>query len=201
MSSSTEFTLTSGINVAVSHDHPHFKDNGLLKMSLLPLSVLKCEEPFCQTPDAIIECAICYKRIYNKVFVCTEPCNKTFHPDCLDKMIEQLEETAYENEIKTSYRCCYCRREMDMKNHSLEVFMNQLLELKKQGYYVDDAIKQAIYNSTLEPGSEDFMDTFEYAIYVPIVSFKPPKQSNKATYKHINRKPHHSKIRYSKMRR
>ena len=201
MSSSTEFTLTSGINVAVSHDHPHFKDNGLLKMSLLPLSVLKCEEPFCQTPDAIIECAICYKRIYNKVFVCTEPCNKTFHPDCLDKMIEQLEETAYENEIKTSYRCCYCRREMDMKNHSLEVFMNQLLELKKQGYYVDDAIKQAIYNSTLEPWSEDFMYTFEYAIYVPIVSFKTPKQSNKSAYKHINRKPHHSKIRYSKMRR
>ncbi len=189
------------MNFVAAHNHPHFNDNGLVKMSLLPLSELKCEEPFCQTLGEIIECAICYKRIYNKVFVCTEPCNKTFHPSCLDKMIEQLEETAYENEYKPNYRCCYCRREMDMKNYSLEILMRHLLELKGQGYYVDDAIQQAIYNSSLEPGSEDFMDTFEYAIYVPTVSFKIPKQSNKSAYKHINRKPHHSKIRCYKMRR
>ena len=148
-----------------------------------------------------LECSVCCKSINATFFQCSNPCNKVFHVNCIEQMIEQTRESAYEMDTKAHHRCCYCRREMDMKNHSLEVFMNQLLELKKQGYYVDDAIKQAIYNSTLEPGSEDFMDTFEYAIYVPIVSFKTPKQSNKSAYKHINRKPHHSKIRYSKMRR
>ena len=93
-----------------------------------------------QTQD--VECAICFKNICNKVFVCSEPCNKTFHPACLEKMVDQLEETAWEEEKKPDYRCCYCRREFDLRFYQNEIFGRYLLGLKAGGYDVSDAMQQ-----------------------------------------------------------
>lgn len=91
-----------------------------------------------------IECAICYKRINTNVFICTEPCNKMFHPSCLQKVLEQTEETFEPNDEneEPKHSCCYCRREYDMENYYMEVYLRELKGLQAGGYYVMNAINK-----------------------------------------------------------
>jgi hypothetical protein len=134
------------------------------------------------------ECAICYKRITNKVFICSEPCGKTFHPACMEKMIDQIEENAWQEgddeDKQTEYRCCYCRREFDIQNHDIEIFMRHLLGLKAGGYDVSEAIIQA-HNNVNALGGEVDDSTFEYNIYIPFdkTYIKKPKQAKRAAFK------------------
>ena len=91
-----------------------------------------------------IECAICYKRINTNVFICSEPCNKMFHPSCLQKVLQQTEDTFEsddENE-EPKHSCCYCRREYDMENYYMEVYLRELKGLQAGGYYVMNAINK-----------------------------------------------------------
>ena len=74
----------------------HIKHSKKINFSLLKVSEYR--KTFTEDP----ECAICYKRIYNKVFVCEKPCAKTFHPACMENMIDRIEETADEEDEETN---------------------------------------------------------------------------------------------------
>ncbi len=43
-----------------------------------------------------LECFICYKKINKRYFQCGSPCSKVFHTGCIEKMMEQTEESANE---------------------------------------------------------------------------------------------------------
>jgi hypothetical protein len=165
-----------------------------IKMSLLKVSEYRTDQPPSQDCNET-ECGICYKRIYNKVFICTEPCGKTFHPACMEKMIDQIEENAdvdtEEDEKSIEYRCCYCRREFDIQNHDIELFMRHLLGLKAGGYDVSEAIIQAHNNvAAMDEDSDGEDSTFEYNIYVPLdkTYIKKPKQGKRAVFKYADKK-------------
>lgn len=166
------------------------KKNGKVKLPLLSLIRLTCEEPFCHDKDTEIECAICYKRIHNqknKVFVCSAPCNKVFHPSCMERMIEQLDESAYQADEEPHYRCCYCRRNFDINYYNLELFVRELLGFKSRGgYYVDKAVKQATnHYLTLPDDAAEESELFDYEIetFISLAHIKKPKQSKNAVFK------------------
>ena len=89
-----------------------------------------------------IECAICYKRIYKTVFTCSEPCNKKFHMQCVEKVIDQTEESAYMAYKKPQYKCCYCRRELDMDRYYYDIYMRELSGLRAGGYDIREAVQK-----------------------------------------------------------
>jgi hypothetical protein len=168
-----------------------------VKMSLLKVSEYRMEQTHCDET----ECAICYKRINNKVFICPEPCGKTFHPTCMEKMIDQIEENAWQesgddDEKDPEYRCCYCRREFDIQNHDIEIFMRHLMGLKAGGYDVNEAIIQAHNNvNDLENGDgydDDDDESFEYNIYIPLdkTFVKKPKQAKRSLFKQPKKRNH-----------
>lgn len=157
-----------------------------VRMCLLTLAELKRDTHFCQTEAPEIDCDICYKRIQKNVFVCNEPCNKTFHPACLEKMVDQLEETAWEEEKEIEYRCCYCRREFDFKAYQRELFGRHLLGLKANGYNVNEAIRQLCQEDEAAiAGNEEEEHDKEYSVYVPLDTsyIKKPKAGKRALFK------------------
>ena len=119
------------------------------------------------------ECAICYKRIQKDVFICSEPCNKLFHPSCLERMMDETELTAYQYQKDTLHRCCYCRREIQMETYLKEVYVNALMKMKAGGYNVDEALQLIEMNGINEDEG--------YAIYLltPTEHIKKPKQAKK----------------------
>ena len=134
-----------------------------------------------------IECAICYKRINEQVFICTEPCNKMFHPSCLQKVIEQTEET-FESDDETdepTHCCCYCRREYDMDNYYMEVYMRELKSLQAGGFYIGDAMDKLM--------TEGIIDGDNYEVYIIVNKeddIKPKNQKikrSKISAPHIRR--------------
>ena len=116
--------------------------------------------------ETVVECAICYKRIQKDVFICSEPCNKLFHPGCIERM---MDETAYGN----LHRCCYCRREIQMDSYMKEVYINALMKMKAGGYCVDEALQMIELNGVNQDEG--------YAIYLlmPMEYVKKPKQAKK----------------------
>ena len=46
--------------------------------------------------SAELDCDICYKKINKTYFRCGSPCSKVFHTGCIEKMMEQIEESANE---------------------------------------------------------------------------------------------------------
>jgi len=158
----------------------HTKNSNKIKYNLLNVSDYKQTFNKSEDPD----CDICYKRISNKIFVCAEPCCKTFHPACLETMIDHLEDNA-DNEGKEHafYQCCYCRREFDINQYALDIFVQKLLHFKAHGYSIGNAIETATLNAiTYE---DDHNTEYIYAIYMPVnTSFiKKPKQSKRSTFK------------------
>ena len=137
-----------------------------------------------------LECAICYKRIYTKVFTCSEPCNTAFHPSCIEKMLEQEEKSAYQADIKVQHRCCYCRRDIDMKNYLLEKYSRELLSYQACGYIISEAVKTI--TKSLGPDSPDLDDESEGDIELILLEkqifIKKPKKSKKDEYKNQNQR-------------
>ena len=140
-----------------------------------------------------IECAICYKRINTNVFICTEPCNKMFHPSCLEKVIEQTEETFEtddENE-EPKHSCCYCRREYDMENYYTEVYLRELKNLRASGYYIGDAVSKLKEDGILTDGEYEI-----YMLHNTDDDIKPKNQKikrSKIASPHIRVNKHKSK--------
>jgi hypothetical protein len=158
----------------------HLKNSKKIKYSLLKVSDYR--QTFNKSEDP--ECDICYEHISNKVFVCAEPCSKTFHMACLESMIEHLEDDA-DNEGKEDacYRCCYCRREFDINQYELSIFVQELLRVKSHGYHIGNAIQSATLRAiTYE---DDYIDEYRYDVYLPVDSsfIKTPKQSKRGAFK------------------
>lgn len=129
-----------------------------------------------------LECAICYKQISNTFFACDDPCTKTFHTSCMEKTIEQTEETAYEEDEEAHHRCCYCRRDFDLDQYCNQLFARRLQTLSASGYNVDDALDHLKKVINGEEHDEDY----EYSIYEirDEVSFmKKPKQAKRSEFK------------------
>ncbi len=158
----------------------HMMNSKKIKYSLL--KVADYRQTFNKSEDP--ECDICYKRISNKVFVCAEPCSKTFHMACLESMINHLEDNSIdEGKEIASYRCCYCRREFDINQYELSIFVQKLLHFKSHGYHIGNAIQSATLNAiTYE---DDYNTEYSYDVYLPVDSsfIKTPKQSKRATFK------------------
>ena len=147
-----------------------------------------------------IECAICYKRIYKTVFTCSEPCNKKFHMQCVEKVIDQTEESAYMAYKKPQYKCCYCRRELDMDRYYYDIYMRELSGLRAGGYDIREAVQKvnefmankkanaidANANAIEADASETDDDEEEliFNVYIPLDTshIKQPKQSNRAAF-------------------
>ena len=119
------------------------------------------------------ECAICYKRLHKDVFICSEPCNKLFHPNCLERMMDETENAAAFAYTPQQHRCCYCRREINMTGYLKEIYINALMKMKAGGYCIDEALQEIELNGV--DGDKG------YAIYllVPIEHIKKPKQTKK----------------------
>lgn len=165
----------------------HTKNSSKIKYSLL--KVCDYKHTFNENEDP--ECAICYKHISNKVFVCDKPCNKTFHPSCMEKLIDRIEETADDDDEdpkKTCYQCCYCRREFDINHYDTTLFIEQLMYAKGCGYHIHHALIQCMIN-----GMESSDVSYQYDIFIPMETshVKLPKQSKRATFK--NKSKHKNK--------
>ena len=131
-----------------------------------------------------LECSICYKLIQKKMFICSSPCNKVFHPSCLEKHFEQTEDAFYdennENDAIPVFRCCYCRRTTNINAYLLEVFADSLVSMQKSGCYsVEDAL-QDVRDELKNNTDGDY--NFDYEIYMltDIRRVKKPKQSKRA---------------------
>jgi len=149
-----------------------------IKFSLL--KVFQYKKTFNINEDP--ECGICYKRISNKLFVCAKPCDKTFHRECIETMIDHIEDNA------SDYRCCYCRRNFDIRDYDLTIFKQRLEYLSGQGYKVDEAVSQSEFNTiTLDSESDAY---FEYNVYMPLDTayFKLPKCAKRAEFKKKNKR-------------
>ena len=158
------------------------------KIKFTILKVFEYKKTFNESADP--ECGICYKRISNKLFVCAKPCSKTFHQDCLEKMIDHIEDNTTDEKTDPDYRCCYCRRNFDIRDYDLTLFKQKLAYLSGQGYKVDEAIIQSEFNTvTLDAESDAY---FEYNVYLPldIAYFKLPKLGKHAEFKKKNKRLH-----------
>ena len=144
------------------------------------------------------ECGICYKHISNKVLVCSKPCKKTFHRDCIQKMIEGIEDNITDKTPKPDYRCCYCRRKFDIHAYDFTLFLQDLKHVENHGYCIDDAIIEAMFETRFvsiqtkgEYGIFDQIHT-NYSVYLPmdISHIKTPKFAKHAEFKKKNKRLH-----------
>ena len=129
------------------------------------------------------ECSICYKLIQKKMFICSKPCNKIFHPSCLEKHFEQTANAFYaendDNDDEPVFRCCYCRRTTNINAYFLEVFADSLVSLQKSRCYsVEDALQNVRHDLK---NNTDGEYNFDYEIYMltDIRRVKKPKQSKR----------------------
>jgi hypothetical protein len=142
-----------------------------------------------------LECSVCFKGIQKTFFRCGAPCNKIFHVDCMEQMIERTAESAWEEEKEPEHKCCYCRRQINIASYILQRFVRHLATLKASGCYdvafALEQIKEHMANGDIDAD-------FEYQIYEIHRHFrqKTPKQTKRAaTY--MKNKP---AIKQSRMR-
>jgi hypothetical protein len=132
-----------------------------------------------------LECAICYKHINKYLFVCSAPCSKVFHTTCMEKVLEQTEEAAYEMGTDIEHKCCYCRRSIDIVLYQLQNHLRGLIGLRSRGNVdVSDAVKHALKQIQNREQGEPFEFDIQYTIYefYDDAFIKKPKQFNRATF-------------------
>lgn len=141
-----------------------------------------------------LECDICYKKINKKFFQCGAPCGKLFHTGCIDKMLEQTNKNAYEEDEEPNFRCCYCRRGINIDNYELQLIAQHLIELSRCSHNVCDALKRVEFliqnNKTLD---ED--ETFEYYELHDKYFIQKPKQPKREILKKHIRMPRQIRIK------
>ena len=131
-----------------------------------------------------LECAVCYKDVNNKSYIkCNAPCNKIFHRSCMERIMEQTEDNAYEEDEDAEHKCPYCRRGIDMDNYALQTFARHLLAKRVGGFDVSEAIQ--MINEQFQSGDID--PEMDYAIYerLDISHQKTPKQPKRTAFKKI----------------
>ena len=123
-----------------------------------------------------LECAICYAPIKKAYFMCSAPCDKTFHTNCLEQAMEQTQETALDADEEPEHKCCYCRREIDVDHYLLQIYARYLKTLGAGGGYdISEAMAQV--KDQFQNGNLD--DDVEYIIYEIRDKYyqKKPKQA------------------------
>ena len=141
-----------------------------------------------------MDCAICYKKINKKYFECGAPCSKVFHTGCIEKMLLQIEETANEVDEDPNFRCCYCRRGIDLDNYGLQLFAQELIELDRGSYDVYDAISRIrfLIKNNKKPDEDE---TFDYYELRDKAFIKKPKQPKRQNLKPLVRMPRPIRIK------
>ena len=127
------------------------------------------------------ECSICYQVIQKKMFVCSKPCNKVFHPSCLEKHFQQMADSAAEEDNNNPiYNCCYCRRTTSINVYLLELFVDNMETLQKNRcFFTQDVIDDVRHRIKYNPES-DFDLNYEIYSLHSTRFFKKPKQSKHA---------------------
>jgi len=97
---------------------------------LLLLKNEKYDNNCCRLNDKVYECNICFgsitkKDVKNKkAFVCTKPCKKIYHSECLTKSfnMDNFNEDDMNHLCDKNLKCPYCRREFELQdyNHLIE---------------------------------------------------------------------------------
>lgn len=156
------------------------------ELFLYPKNSAEVADVMKETNETVPECAICYKRINKDVFICSEPCNKIFHPNCIERM---MDETAYGN----LHRCCYCRREIQMDSYLKEMYINALMKMKAGGYCIDEALQMIELNGVNQDEG--------YAIYLLMSPeyVKKPKQTKKIKQPKHNVKIQRKNVMYQRV--
>ena len=142
-----------------------------------------------------MECSICYTKINKKYFECGEPCGKVFHTGCIEKMLEQIDEHANETEEEPNYRCCYCRRDIDIDNYGLQLVGQHLVELHNCcSYDVIGAIKRIefLIKNNQKPDEDE---SFVYYELRDNVYMKKPKQPKREILKKHIRMPRQIRVK------
>ena len=123
-----------------------------------------------------LECAICYAPIKKVYFMCSAPCNKVFHTNCLEQAMEQTQETALDADEEPEHKCCYCRRQIDVDHYLLQLYGRYLKTLGASGAY-DISEAMELVKEQLQNGQVD--DNAEYIIYELRDKYyqKKPKQA------------------------
>ena len=136
-----------------------------------------------------MECSICYKPVQKAFAKCSAPCSKVFHTSCMDKMLEQTEASAYEEDREAEHKCCYCRRSIDVNRYALQDVARQLRCLERGGYDVSEALKRV--KKELQNGENDDEEDEPYNIYFieRIYYEKKPKQAKRSAPKKITKQP------------
>jgi|UniRef100_A0A6C0HXH6 hypothetical protein len=145
-------------------------------------------------PCVEMDCDICYKKINKKFFECGAPCGKVFHTGCIDKMLDQIEETAANADEEPNYRCCYCRRDIDIENYALQLVAQELIGLHGSLHDASGAIRRMkflIKNN--QKVDED--ELFEYYILRDDTHVKKPKQPKREILKKHVRMPRQIRIK------
>ena len=140
------------------------------------MSIKLCMRPM--TVDEDLECSICYKAI-GKVFTsCADPCNKVFHNSCLERLMEQTEEAAYDEDREAEHKCCYCRRTIDMHYYNLLRVERHLRTMSRNCYSVSDALQTIHFEMYKRDGPDD---NIMYEIYEVRDMYykKKPKQAKR----------------------
>jgi hypothetical protein len=129
-----------------------------------------------------LECDICYKKINKRYFQCGSPCSKVFHTDCIEKMMEQIEESANESDDEPNYRCCYCRRGIEINNYLLQLLSQKLIAMHGQSHDIRDALKHVEFKMDRNEYIEDDESLIIYEL-IDISYIKKPKQPKRQILK------------------
>jgi hypothetical protein len=129
-----------------------------------------------------LECSICYKRINKTFFECGAPCGKVFHTGCLEQTMVQTEEDANENNREADYKCCYCRRDINLNSYKLQHLAREMMTLPPALYDVSDALQRVVFlMKNNENPDEDECFTY-YELYDKNY-YKKPKQPKREILK------------------
>jgi len=96
--------------------------------------------------------------------------------------MEQVEENAYELDEEPNYKCCYCRRDIEINNYLLQLFSQKLIAMHGETHDIRDAIKQVEFkmgrNELLE--EDESLEIYEL---IDISYIKKPKQPKRQILK------------------
>ena len=133
-----------------------------------------------------LECDICYKRINKTYFRCGSPCSKAFHTGCIEKMMEQTEESANETDDEPNYRCCYCRRDIEINNYLLQHFSQKLIAMHGETHDIREALKKNVYMMMMGEYKYDYLEDGESLTIYELIDtsyIKKPKQPKRQILK------------------
>ena len=99
---------------------------------------------------------------------------------CMEKMMDQTEEVAYEANEYPQHKCCYCRRSINMQNYLLKNYELKMLVSRNTGYYdvSNPMYKVRQYESCVFRGKPEQDISYDIYELIDTTRIKKPKQAN-----------------------